>query len=95
MKTCETTGTHISLESARKSPGNFVLTKENHSQPIKSSWLENKKRFEIYRLEELQRKMNEGNNLDVKLISKKDSLSRLKGKKTKERITNQASDKEK
>ena len=42
----------------------------------------------------MQRKMNEGNKLDVKLISKKESITKAEEQKSKHRITNNASDNE-
>ena len=63
----------------------FLLTKEKISQLLNSIFSK-KKRFKIYRLEEQQRSVNEGKDLIVQVILKKDLSTKVEEEKNHDKI---------
>ena len=78
VKTYETTEHILLYNSSKKTPRNFVLTNEYLFQLLNSIvWAWKKKRFKIYRLEELQRNINEGSEPVAKVVLKKDFSTKV------------------
>ena len=82
VKTYETTKRYINLRLFKKDSEEFSFNQKNLSQLLNSILSARKqKRFKIYRLEELQRKINAGSEPVVKVVLKKDSSTKVAERK--------------
>ena len=97
VKTYETTGTYITLPLFKKYSEEFRFNQRKTLSAADFNLLgQKKKRFKIYRLGELQRKINESNDLVVKVISKKGLSAKVEEqKKTRPKVTNKATESDK
>ena len=80
--TYETSGTYFTLRLSNKKSADFCFNQRITLSAAEFDLLAQKKKgFKIYRLEELQRKVNKGNDLVVKVISRKDRSTQVEEQK--------------
>ena len=96
VKTYKTTGTNITLQFFKKDSEEVRFNQRKTLSAAEFDLLgPKKKRFKICRLEELQRKINNGNDLVVKEISKKLQYEGGRAQKLRQKIAIKASESDK